>query len=84
MKNFMFTESGVYNRRTGGTNVTAQIYRIVKNTPEWVAEIKWNTASFKGPESTVMNVLAFKGEIPRQFTEGYYSHNNGKFLIHRI
>lgn len=83
-KVFIFTTEGKHNRRTGGISVTAQVYQIIGNRPEYVLEVKWNTAAFKGPQSTVMNRLADNGIIPKKYAKGYYLLSNKDIEIFEV
>lgn len=73
MKTYIYTTVGKWNRNTGGSRVVAQVYLVEKNIPKHVAEVTWNTGSFKGEESTIMNTLAKNGVLPKKYSEGYLS-----------
>lgn len=79
MKTFIYTTVSK-KRSMGGQNVVATVYEIVKNEPFVVAEVKWNTSSYKGDKSCIMNHLAENGVIAAEFSEGYF-HDNNKFRI---
>lgn len=78
MKTFIYTTQSNYNRRTGSSAVTAQVYRVVKNKPKHVLEVKWNTGSFKGEDSAIMNKLAEAEIIHLRYKQGYYYDWPGK------
>lgn len=80
MKTFIYTKESRTNRGMAGYFVTAQVYQISKNTPKHVLEVKWNTASFKGEASAIMNALAENGILPKKYAEGSYTEK-GNFNI---
>ena len=70
MKQFIFTiAESKWSRASGSSKVTANIYQIKKNKPEQVGSVEWNTGSFKGETSAVMNKLAELGKIPKTYKE---------------
>lgn len=79
-KVFLFTQKSYTNSRMCGHKVTAQVYEVIKNIPKHVGEVQWNTASFKGETSAIMNFLAKEGKLPKKFEGGYYK-SDMKFSI---
>ncbi len=57
MRQFIYTTESKKVQRTGSSKVTAQVYEIENNKPKHIGEVVWNTGSFKGEQSTVMNFL---------------------------
>ena len=55
-----------------GFKVRANIYEIKKNQPELVDMVEWNTQSFKGEQSAVMNHLGRTGILPKKYADKYY------------
>jgi hypothetical protein len=81
MKTFVYTKESRTSKTMSGSMVTAQVYQITKNTPKHVLEVKWNTASYKGDLSAIMNALAEKGVLPKKYAEGYYTIDECNFNI---
>lgn len=94
MKSFIFTiTKSNRDRMNGGLRETAKIYRIKRNTPEYVGAVSWHTASTCGEESEVMQELVRLQELPHSVLKmsvsacsgaGYYKRQNGKFSIKKI
>ena len=72
LRRFYFsTES---RRASYGTNVTATVYEQTDTGMKELGQTKWNTGSFKGEESTVLDFLKNKEIVPKgMFPSGYYS-----------
>lgn len=81
MKTFIYTTESKTSKRMSGHIVTAQVYEVTKNTPKHVLQVQWNTASFKGETSAIMNALPINKILPKKYSEGYYSNNRGNFNI---
>lgn len=75
MKHYIYTtnEEAI---RMGGIKVKARIYRIKRNKPELVTLTTWNTASYKGEDSEVMNALIEAKELPKKYYGYYYDAPN--------
>jgi hypothetical protein len=82
---FIFKKETTSQRRSGGQNISFEIYEIKNNIPDYIGEEKANSASYKGDSSTVMNYLAEKGIISSEYN-GYYraSEMEDKFKIIEI
>ncbi len=80
-KKFVYKKVSSRSTGMGETNVKAEIYKISKNTLSRVGEAKWNTASYRGDESTVFNEFKKIGLISKKIQkakkkkgdENYYS-----------
>jgi len=83
MKTFIFTITKSTHRRMGGANQTTAIYRIKHNQPVHVADCRWCTAGYKGPEHEVLSALCAAGEIPKKL-DGYYDRFADKFADYKI
>ncbi len=82
MKTFIFS-THEKNARYGSLKVTAQVYRIKNNKPVYIGSTQWNTASFKGENSEVMNFLTREKEIPKK-NYGYYYNRVSNFRMFKI
>jgi hypothetical protein len=79
MRTFIYSIS---ERKDGNSRITANVYEIKKNLPKFVGEVKWNTASFRGEDHTVMNFLGKTGILPKKYAEGYiYNFKEKTFNI---
>lgn len=66
-------------RRMGGANVTVSVYRHTNDGLKHLGEVKWNTASYKGEKSEVLDFLKREGQIAQQmFPQGYYSSSDAE------
>jgi len=86
-KTYIYTEKKNDINRNGGRNVTADIYEVKKNKPIYVDDVKWNTASFKGEDSSVYDKLKEKklvSDKEYKSNDGYYRRNNSKVNTVRI
>lgn len=81
MKTYISTIYSEKVQRMGGRKIVRNIYRVKNNTPVYVWEVEFNTASYKWDESVVMNELARIGEIPKRYTDLYYLYKNETFNI---
>lgn len=72
MRQFIYTTESKRNSRTGSSNVTANVYEILDNKPNYLGEVNWNTGSFKGETSAVMNFLQEQKVL---MVEGSYYHD---------
>ncbi len=75
MKTFIYTiEKSYTNRSMCGHNVTAHVYHVKNNVPNYISVVTWNTASFKGEQSAVMDTLIAFKKVSKKFS-GYYRDN---------
>ena len=80
-KKFVYKKVSSRSTGWGGSNVKAEIFKISKNTLSHVGDVKWNTASYRGDESSVYNELKALGLISKKTQkakkkagrENYYS-----------
>ncbi len=72
MRQFIYTTEKKTKSNFGGFNVIAQVYEILNNKPKHLGEVKWNTASFKGETSVVMNFLQEQEVL---MVDGSYYHD---------
>ena len=80
-KKFVYKKVSSRATGMGGTDVKAEIFKISKNTLSKVGDVGWNTASYRGDESTVFNELKALGLISKKIQkakkktgrENYYS-----------
>lgn len=76
---FHYTIIKSRNTGFGGTNVTAKVLKQDKDGLDVIGEVKWNTASFKGEESAVLDFLKDKSAVPKgMFPSGYYIWNEAE------
>lgn len=68
------------NRATyGGSNVTVEVMEQTSKGMVNLGEVKWNTASFKGAESEVLDFLKKEGKIKKgMFAKEYYSWSDAE------
>ena len=66
-----------------GKNLGFRIYRLSNNDPKFICFHEVNTASYKGDESSVMDCLRERGEIPKKYT-GYYGEHDDALLILKV
>lgn len=60
--------------RYGGSNVTVEVLEHKPDGMKYLGETRWNTASYKGQESEVLDYLKKEGVVPKgMFPDGYYS-----------
>lgn len=83
MKTFIFAIYKTVQRRMGGRNQTAYIYRMKKNVPIYVGEVKWCTAGYRGDTSEVMNALVKMGHIQKKYY-GYSTTEQNDYRIYRV
>jgi hypothetical protein len=58
-----------------GLKVCAIVYKLVNNTPVYIGEVNYDSASCKGANSEVFTFLFNKGEVTKEQYEkydGYY------------
>jgi len=65
-KKFVYKKVSARSTGMGGTNVKAEIFKISKNTLTKVGDVGWNTAGYRGDESTVFNELKELGLISKK------------------
>lgn len=65
MKTYIFTKE--YKKNSYGCTVTAKVYRVKNNIPEYVTKVIYNTGSYRGHESEVFCELINIGEIPQSY-----------------
>lgn len=69
MKSFIFTTKR-RNHKYGGENVVAKIYRIKRNVPVYLGEVKYCTASMRGEDHEVNNWLIQNKHLPKTYQNG--------------
>jgi len=87
VKKFYFrvdtTSTSVY----GGRNQKASIYQHTRSGLKYIGETKWNTASYRGNESEVLNELMKRKLVPKKtFPDKYwhYSRDNNKLKLEQF
>ena len=67
------------SRTYSWTKTNEYIYRVINNVPEYVGNVDYNTASFRGRDSAVMNELTRQGHLPKKLY--WYYKTNTQFKI---
>jgi hypothetical protein len=63
----------------GGTKTKASVFVDGKNGLQKLGETSWDTASFKGEESTIIDFLKDKEYMPQKmFPDGYYGWSDAE------
>ena len=74
-------------RRMGGRVQKVDVYTIRYSELKYIGQTSWNTASYKGDESSVYGYLYRKNLVPkRQYKKdgGYYSFRNPSVSIKKL
>lgn len=68
MKSFVFTQERIkHSKMYGCSTMRCTIYKIVKNIPEYIGFVDYNTASTRGAISEVFNKLMDLKYIPKKY-----------------
>lgn len=65
MKIFIYKETAYHNRTRN--NRAVRIYTIKNNTPRYIGEFEYSTASTRGGKHEVFNFLMENGHIPKKY-----------------
>ncbi|MCK9428535.1 MAG: hypothetical protein M0R17_00810 [Candidatus Omnitrophica bacterium] len=70
----------------GECYITLEIYKIINNHPIHIAHTTYNTASFSGENTEVMNALINLGEIGIEYRNTFYDscEASNKFEIIKV
>jgi len=78
-KRFYFKVIRDNPRTYGGRNVTVEVLEQTKDGLKNLGEVKWQTASYKGEESEVLDYLKKIGKISKgMFPDGYYGWSDAE------
>ena len=79
MKTFIYsTYESKYNRRTGSSKVTLNVFEVIKNVPKGLGYLEYSTGSTKGETSEVYDFLLKEKKvkpISGKTDSGYYREN---------
>ena len=81
MKTFIY--SAKYTKAKYGSNVTVSIYKLLRNKPIFLGEVKFNTQSYMGIEGEINKFLVTNKHLPSTYVEskGQYYVNYTKYGI---
>ena len=82
--NYIYYTQKHTTKRNAGFYVIAKVYVVKRSKVKFVCNVDWNTASYKGDKSAIMNHLAEIGIIPKKYIHEYYVKKPNNLIITEI